>query len=138
MGRRRGKAKKQTVAPCEDTGSGEEEKVPTFRRRGRPLKPPLKDNIEEDEIEKTEEDGLDAKVSITGKDMKNHAATENGRKRKRSKQTKEEIELVKEESVLAPKTIAANDSTKTAGFRQIGSRRKNKPRRAAEAGVECK
>ncbi|OMP09292.1 hypothetical protein COLO4_05614 [Corchorus olitorius] len=53
MRRGRGKAKKQTSH--EDPGSGEDEKIPTFKRRGRPQKQ-LKDDIEKDEVDKTEED----------------------------------------------------------------------------------
>ncbi|XP_074347520.1 uncharacterized protein LOC141686380 [Apium graveolens] len=34
--------------------------------------------------------------------------------------------------------INGNDSVKPVGFRQNGSRRKNKPQRAAEVGVECR
>ncbi|GLT50190.1 hypothetical protein SLA2020_236960 [Shorea laevis] len=136
MGRGRGKSKKQTVASHEDTASGEEEKIPVYRKRGRPQKP-LKDNMDEEEVEKTEEGGGDAKGSVTGKDMKNHAAAENGRKRKRARQAKEDIDSVKEENGIASKS-STDDSKKSAGYRQNGSRRKNKPRRAAEAGVECK
>ncbi|KAL3841211.1 hypothetical protein ACJIZ3_025802 [Penstemon smallii] len=117
MGRGRGKGKKQSLT---DTGSGEDEKLPV-RRRGRPQKL-LKDDTEgEDEIEKIEE--LDESNN-------NQSATENGTKRKR----KENEDLVKDE-------IAKTNSTeaiKSIGYRQIGSRRKNKPRRAAEVGVECK
>ncbi|KAK9289618.1 hypothetical protein L1049_007775 [Liquidambar formosana] len=138
MGRGRGKGKKQNViATREDPGSGEEEKIPAYKRRGRPQKP-LKDDIEEEEaekIEEEEEDGENAKGSVASKDVKNQAATENGRKRKRSSQVKENS--VKEENGVGTKSNT-NDSIKSVGFRQNGSRRKNKPRRAAEAGVECK
>ncbi|XWS66425.1 hypothetical protein CRYUN_Cryun05aG0198200 [Craigia yunnanensis] len=137
MRRGRGKAKKQTVVSSrEDPGSGEDEKVPAYKRRGRPQKQ-LKDDLEEDEVEKTEEDGEDVKGSIPIKEMKNQAATENGRKRKRSMQTEENIDSVKKENVITTKS-STDDSTKFVGYRQIGSRRKNKPRRAAEAIVECK
>ncbi|XVE75696.1 hypothetical protein DITRI_Ditri12bG0113800 [Diplodiscus trichospermus] len=133
MRRGRGKTKKQTVVSSrEDPGSGEE-KIPAYRRRGRPQKQ-LKDDIEEDEVEKTEED---VEGSIAIKDMKNQAATENGRKRKRSMQAKENIDSVKKENVITTKSSTA-DSTKFVGYRQNSSRRKNKPRRAAEAVVECK
>ncbi|OMO63054.1 hypothetical protein CCACVL1_22507 [Corchorus capsularis] len=135
MRRGRGKAKKQTVVSShEDPGSGEDEKIPAFKRRGRPQKQ-LKDDIEEDEVDKTEEDGEDVKGSITIKDMK--ALTENGRKRKRSVPAKENIDSVKKENGIATKS-STDDSTKSVGYRQNGSRRKNTPRRAAEAVVECK
>ncbi|XWS43220.1 hypothetical protein CRYUN_Cryun16bG0083900 [Craigia yunnanensis] len=137
MRRGRGKAKKQSVVSSrEDPGSGEDEKIPAYKRRGRPQKQ-LKDDIEEDEVEKTEEDGEDVKGSIPIKVMKNQAATENGRKRKRSIQAKENIDSVKKENGIAKKS-STDDSTKFVGYRHNGSRRKNKPRRAAEAVVECK
>ncbi|GMY14130.1 hypothetical protein FCV25MIE_09369 [Fagus crenata] len=141
MGRGRGKGKKQpAIASHEDPGSGEEEKIPAYRRRGRPQKP-LKDEIEveeeEEKAEKIEEDGEDAKGNISRKDMKNRNTIENGRKRKRSAQVKENISSVKVENGIGTKS-SPDDPTKSVGFRQNGSRRKNKPRRAAEAGVECK
>ncbi|XP_057982503.1 uncharacterized protein LOC131167686 [Malania oleifera] len=140
MGRGRGKGKKQTViAARDDPGSGDEEKIPTYKRRGRPQKP-LKDDIEDDdeEAEKIEEEEEEnGKGSTPVKDMKNLAATENGRKRKRSSQVKENSDMAKEENGVGTKS-AVDGSVKSVGFRQNGSRRKSKPRRAAEAGVECK
>nr|GMD84464.1 neurofilament medium polypeptide-like [Ipomoea batatas] len=137
MGRGRGKGKKNSVR--EDLGSGEEEKIPPVRRRGRPVKP-VKDEIEEeDEVEKVvevEEDGDNMKSNILSKDIKNQAA-ENGKKRKRSSQVKENGDSAKEEKGLGTKTNA-NDLIKSVGFRQNGSRRKSKPRRAAEVGFECR
>uniref|UniRef100_A0A5B7AJK2 Uncharacterized protein n=1 Tax=Davidia involucrata TaxID=16924 RepID=A0A5B7AJK2_DAVIN len=139
MGRGRGKGKKQTsIAANEDPRSGEEEKVPAYRRRGRPQKP-LKDETEEEvETEKIEEeDGENPKSSISSKDVKNQVATVNGRKRKRSSQVKENPDSIKEENGVGTKS-SSDDLIRTVGFRQNGSRRKNKPRRAAEVGVECK
>ncbi|XP_021893920.1 uncharacterized protein LOC110811671 [Carica papaya] len=137
MGRGRGKGKKQNViALREDPGSDEEEKVPASKRRGRPQKP-LEDGIEEqeEEVEKVDKDEDDVKIPISGKDMKFPAAIEKGRKRKRSMPIKKNV--AKEENGIGSKS-SANDSPKSLGFRQNGSRRKNKPRRAAEAGVKCK
>ncbi|XP_009629810.1 uncharacterized protein LOC107809697 [Nicotiana tabacum] len=136
MGRGRGKAKKQSVR--DDIGSGEEEKIPV-RRRGRPLKP-LKDEIEEEEeneekVEEDEYDGENTKGSVLNKDVKNQTAV-NGKKRKRISQVKE-ADSVKMENGIGTKTNS-NDLIKSVGFRQNGSRRKNKPRRAAEVGVECR
>ncbi|XP_052174490.1 uncharacterized protein LOC127789595 [Diospyros lotus] len=144
MGRGRGKGKKQsTLAYREDPGSGEEEKTPPHKRRGRPQKP-LKDEIEEEERaekieqeeEEEEEEGENSKGSISNKHVKNQAAVETGRKRKRSSQAKENPGSVKEENGVGTKT-RTDDSVKSVGFRQNGSRRKNKPQRAAEVGVEC-
>lgn len=139
MGRGRGKGKKQTaVATREDQASGEEEKIPLHRKRGRPQKPP-KDEIEEQEevlkTEEKEEDG-DKKSSISENDVKNLASVENGRKRKRSSQAKENPDSMKEENGVGMKN-GTDNLAKSVGFRQHGSRRKNKPRRAAEVGVEC-
>lgn len=142
MGRGRGKGKKQTtIAARDEAGSGEEEKIPPYRRRGRPQKP-LKDEIEEEAEnieEEEEEDGENIKSSISNKDVKNEAAAENGKKRKRKKasQVKENPDSVIEENGVGTKT-STDESVKSVGFRQNGSRRKNKPRRAAEVGVECK
>lgn len=138
MGRVRGKGKKQTLVTREDPGSGEEEKVPTIRKRGRPQKP-VKDEVEGNGLEsdKVEEIVELTKDSLSGKDVKNEAAPENGRKRRRSAQAKDTIDSVKEETGIKTKP-SANDTVKFVGYRTNGNRRKNKPRRAAEAGVECK
>lgn len=137
MGRGRGKGRKQSaVADHDDTGSGEDEKLP-IRRRGRPQKP-LKGEIEEEDkivmIEK-EDDDLEETKKLS-KSKRNQAAAENGRKRKRASHVEENAETVKEENGVGAKT-SATDSIKSVGYRPNGSRRKNKPRRAAEVGVEC-
>ncbi|KAF6151827.1 hypothetical protein GIB67_010401 [Kingdonia uniflora] len=139
MGRGRGKAKKLTpVTSHEDPGSGAEEPLPpTYKRRGRPQKP-LRDDIDEEDIKKIEEqDGESAKSDISNKEVKASSATENGKKRRRYSQAKENTDSVKEESSICTRSSSDN-STKSNGFRRIGSRRKSKPRRAAEVGVECK
>ncbi|OIS98206.1 PREDICTED: uncharacterized protein LOC109233466 [Nicotiana attenuata] len=136
MGRGRGKTKKQSVR--EDLVSGEEEKMPV-RRRGRPQKPKSEIEEEEEEVEKIVGDGDDSektKGSVLNKDSKNQVA-EDGKKRKRPSQVMENKDSVKEENGVGTKTNS-NDLIKSVGFRQIGSRRKNKPRRAAEVGVECR
>nr|POE44884.1 hypothetical protein CFP56_78161 [Quercus suber] len=122
MGRGRGKGKKLTVTNHEDGGSGEEEKIPAQKRRGRPQKP-LKDEIDEEEVEKID------------KEIKSPSATENGKKRKRNSHVKEKADSVKEENGNGTRS-STDDSIKSNGFRLNGSRRKSKPRRAAEAGVE--
>lgn len=136
MGRGRGKGKKQNVIDVrEDAGSGEEEEIPAYRRRGRPQKP-LKDDIEQEEaIEKLEEDAEDLKSHISSKSVKYQPTIENGRKRKRAAKVKETIDSIKEEKGVET-NLSPDDSIKSVGFRQNGSRRKNKPHRAAEAGVE--
>lgn len=138
MGRGRGKGKKLTMTTShEDQGSGEEEKIPTQKRRGRPQKPLLKDEIAEEGMEKLELEGEDKAY-----DKAANAATEaeNGKKRRRSSQSlaKEAPSPVKDENAVVVVPPSNTDvSTKSNGFRHIGSRRKSKPRRAAEVGVEC-
>ncbi|XP_010943541.1 uncharacterized protein [Elaeis guineensis] len=137
MGRGRGKGKKLTVVTShEDPGSGGEEVLPAYKRRGRPQKP-LKDDIDEEDTEKIEEEeGDDVKPSASSKDIKG-SAVENGKKRKRYSQVKENSDSVLEENGTGVRSNN-EESTRANGFRQNGSRRKSKPRRAAEAGVECK
>ncbi|OVA07302.1 hypothetical protein BVC80_1603g1 [Macleaya cordata] len=136
MGRGRGKGKKLTVVTNnEDPGSGAEESLPAYKKRGRPQKP-LKDEIDGDEIGKIEEEDVEkAKSAISNKETKNPVVVENGKKRKRN--LKENSDSVKEENSVVTRSSTDN-SNKSNGFRQNGSRRKSKPRRAAEAGVECK
>ncbi|XP_060177308.1 uncharacterized protein LOC132607385 [Lycium barbarum] len=133
MGKGR-KGKKQSVR--EDLGSGEEEKI-QVRRRGRPQKA-SKDDEEEQavKVEDEENDSENTKGTVFIKDVKNQSAV-NGKKRKRTSQVKEVVDSVKVENGVGTKTNS-NDLIKSVGFRQNGSRRKNKPRRAAEVGVECR
>ncbi|XP_043690852.1 uncharacterized protein LOC122641630 [Telopea speciosissima] len=138
MGRGRGKGKKLIVVTShEDPGSGGEESLPAYKKRGRPQKP-LKDEIDEEEVEKIEEeDGQETKSVTSNKEIKGPAVTDNGKKRKRYSQAKENTDSVKEENGTGTKSSTAN-SVKSNGYRPNGNRRKSKPRRAAEAGVECK
>lgn len=135
MGRGRGKVKKQATIVAHE---GKVEKFPPYKRRGRPQKQ-VKSEIKEEQGEKLEGEeanGENMASNISNKDAKNEAAVENGIKRKRSSQCKGNADCVKEENSTGKETIT-DDSLKCVGFRQIGSRRKNKPRRAAEVGVEC-
>ncbi|CAI0555700.1 unnamed protein product [Linum tenue] len=128
MGRGRGKGKRLTVSNHDDAGSGEEEKIPAQKRRGRPQKP-LKDEFDEEEMEKMMEE---EDVVENGK---------NGKKRRRNSQLQQQAKEKQPDSVMKEENgvvAITNDPIKSNGFRQNGSRRKNKPRRAAEAGVECK
>ncbi|TKY67444.1 hypothetical protein E2542_SST10338 [Spatholobus suberectus] len=138
MGRGRGKGKKLTVSNDEDPISGEDEKVPMQKRRGRPQKL-FKDDFDEEVVEEIEEDdshsGDNVKNAVSSKEMKNPNTTKHGRKRKRNLQ--EKIEPVEEKNG-AVNGSNTDDLAKSNGFRHNGSRRKSKPRRAAEAGVLCK
>ena len=147
MGRGRGRGRKQLTngRTHEDKGSsGEEVAVPARKRRGRPQKRVAAEKIIEVEVKKLEEaddgdedyvvgagDGATLKVSRT-----EHASPGNG-SNKRNRVPKEEEEgsnLDMEEN--SSSTRSSNDeSTRSNGFRQSGSRRKNTPRRAAEAGI---
>ena len=129
MGRPRGgKAKKSMEAAKEDAGSGAEDVMPAYKRRGRPKL--LKDDIddEEEDMAKVEDDGVDAKKVATSKDSMG-AAESGGKKRRR--QSKRGPESATEKNIGEP-------ARPLNGFRQNGSRRKSTPRRAAEAGVQSK
>ncbi|XP_058748774.1 uncharacterized protein LOC131621746 [Vicia villosa] len=136
MGRGRGKGKKLSVTNQDDIISGEDEKVPIQKKRGRPQKP-IKDDFDE-EIEKIEDiNGENVKNGVSNKEVKSPTATELARKRKRNLQVKEKLDSVEEENGVGSRS-STEESTKTNGFRHNGSRRKSTPRRAAEAGVQCK
>ncbi|PIA53393.1 hypothetical protein AQUCO_00900162v1 [Aquilegia coerulea] len=132
MGRGRGKGKKLTaVSSHDDTGSGGEEILPAHKRRGRPQKP-LKDDIDDEEIdEKMEKIDIENEKSANLNKERKPAEAQIGKKRRRPP-IKENPDSIKEENGVS------TDNIKTNGFRQNGSRRKSKPRRAAEAGVDCK
>ncbi|XP_062193228.1 uncharacterized protein LOC133896645 [Phragmites australis] len=129
MGRPRGgNAKRPTKATKNedtDAGSGDEEAViPAYKRRGRPQKHIKADTDEEEDDAKVEEDSDGAKPIVPSKG----ASVENGGK-KRRRQPKRGCDPAMEEK---------DEPVRQNGFRQHGSRRKSTPRRAAEAGVECK
>lgn len=135
MGRNRGKAKKQTIiAAHEDHGSGEEEKMPA-KRRGRPLKISKSETKDKEEAENFD-DGENMN-GVLSENTNTQSGAESGRKRGRASEINGNNGTVEDESGVDIK-INANDSVKPVGFRQNGSRRKNKPQRAAEVGVECR
>ncbi|XP_022988232.1 uncharacterized protein LOC111485534 [Cucurbita maxima] len=138
MGRGRGKGRKLTMTNHDDAGSGEEEKIPAQKRRGRPQKP-LKDEMDEEEAEKIEDDDSEnvKGCDIVSKEMKGPPAAENGKRRRRSSQVKEKLDPVKDENGDGTRS-STDESTRSNGFRHNGSRRKSKPHRAAEAGVNCR
>jgi hypothetical protein len=134
MGRGRGRGKKLTlVRRHEEKGSSGEEVVPERKRRGRPQKR-FAEKIDQTDIENSvekvdvDEEQLDAAKLNNGT-----AAVGN----KRGRLLKEGSNIVVEENNSSIRS-SSDESTRTNGFRQNGSRRKNKPRRAAEAGLECK
>lgn len=138
MVKSRGKGKKQNiVGTSEDMGSVVEDKAPV-RRRGRPLKISKNDNQVSSEPEKVEEEEESEKTNgvLSDQSVKPQMNVENGRKRRPSR-IKESHEMIEDQTGMETKINSAN-SIKPVGFRQIGSRRKSKPRRAAEVGVECR
>ncbi|KZV52332.1 hypothetical protein F511_37704 [Dorcoceras hygrometricum] len=137
MGRGRTKGKKLTMTNQDDTGSGEEEKLPAQKKRGRPQKS-LKDEVDEEEARKIEEESSEDTSEAPIKDSKSKTVAQNGKKRMRNDETKEKADTVKEENGNVDATsVITEESNKSNGFRQNGSRRKSKPHRAAEAVVEC-
>ncbi|KAG6528982.1 hypothetical protein ZIOFF_011174 [Zingiber officinale] len=135
MGRGRGKGKKLTLSAYnEEPKSGGEEVLPAYKRKGRPQKP-LKDDMDEDNLDQNEEVEDDSKLSALNKEVKILTVV-NGKKRKRLSKAKENSELLKTENGTGSESKEHSPSSN--GFRRVGSRRKSKPHRAAEAGVECK
>ncbi|CAD6264664.1 unnamed protein product [Miscanthus lutarioriparius] len=160
MGRHRGKSKKLNDESDEDGSVGGEEvsvsptPPKTKRRRGRPAQKPLTaddgtDGVEAEEDkdagEVEEEDADDVPkpalaVRRAGNDdddakgstAETGAAKKRRRRRARVKRGSDD-DLVGEDGVGDGRVRA-----KSSGFRPNGSRRKSTPRRAAEAGVDCK
>lgn len=131
MGRGRVKGRKFSDNKNDENGSGEEEKIPVQKRRGRPQKP-LKDDIDDEVAEKIMEEE-DANSGLTNKD-KSRPGLESGKKRKK----KEKTELLEEENDNDIEVKSSFiESTPTKSNSGGGNRRKGKPCRAAEACIEC-
>ncbi|CAN6459585.1 unnamed protein product [Victoria cruziana] len=107
----------------DDLGSGGEDSIPAHRRRGRPQRP-LKNYIEEDIVEKVEEEEPEP------------LAKSKARKRKKYLQIKENGDSHQEQNDV-PRS-SNEESVKPNGFWQNGSQRKSTPHRAAESVDECK
>ncbi|KAG8389061.1 hypothetical protein BUALT_Bualt02G0190100 [Buddleja alternifolia] len=125
MGRGRAKGKKLSVTNQDDAASGEEEKIPAQKRRGRPQKP-LKDELEDDEAQKIEDEDSEDTNGVTNKDK---TVTHNGKRQKTNGLVKEKVE----ENGNGTTKSSIEESKESNGFRHSRSRRKNKPHRAAEA-----
>lgn len=132
MGRGRGRGKKLAIVRShEDKASSGEEVVPARKRRGRPQKR-FNDKIDQTDVENFVEKVDGDEEEVDDVKLKNSTSSVGN---KRGRPLKEGSNLVLEEN--SSNIRSSNDeSTRTNGFRQIGSRRKNKPRRAAEAGLE--
>ncbi|XP_062222198.1 uncharacterized protein LOC133921373 [Phragmites australis] len=134
MGRGRGRGRKPTVDRShEDKGSSGEEVVPARKRRGRPQKR-FADKIDQTDVENFVEKVDGDEEEVDDPKLKNNTAAAGN---KRGRPLKEGSNLVLEENNSSVRS-SSEESARTNGFRQIGSRRKNKPRRASEAGLECK
>lgn len=147
MGRPRGKSKKLNESDEDGISGGEEASSPTptpSKRRGRPPQKPVKDDDTDDAEDKgtgeveVEEDadggGVKPVVQPGNKDGGDPmgTTTETGGKKRRRRVKRSADDLVEEDEEGHVKSKPHN------GFRPTGSRRKSTPRRAAEAGVECK
>jgi hypothetical protein len=134
MGRGRGRGKKQTtVRSHEDKGSSGEEVVPAKKRRGRP-QTCFASKIDQADVENFVEQ-VDADQEEAGDAKLKNSAAAGGPKRGRLLKGRSNIAIEDTNSTVR---LSSDESTRTNGFTQIGSRRKNKPRRASEAGLECK
>ena len=101
------------------------------RARGRAKKRSREEGIEDKSQSQTEEEpGTTEEAKMTEE--------EESEKVSKKREISHQDDTVVSES--KSKSTPDGDSAKFVGFRQIGSRRKNKPRRAAEVGVgvECK
>ncbi|KAL2507479.1 hypothetical protein Fot_31126 [Forsythia ovata] len=137
MGRGRAKGKKLSVTNQDGPGSGEEEKIPAQKRKGRPQKS-LKDEIDEDKTQKLgDEDSEDTTSGVLNKEIKGSNDAQNGKKRKNNGQFKEKADSVEDENEKGTRSNT-KDSNKSNRFRQARNRRKNKPCQAAEVGVDLR
>ncbi|OEL16697.1 hypothetical protein BAE44_0022283 [Dichanthelium oligosanthes] len=143
MGRPRGKSKKaiEPASNDDEDDSGGEEVPPTPKRRGRPQRPLKDDDADEAEDKDTaeaEEDAGDGTKPVVRPASKDHSrpqstAESGGKKRRRRRRLKRGPKESVEEDEQGDRV-----KSKSSGFRPNGSRRKSTPRRAAEAGVECR
>ncbi|KAJ1702529.1 hypothetical protein LUZ63_002308 [Rhynchospora breviuscula] len=140
MGRGRGKGKK-TATGSDETGSGPEEVIPTQKRRGRPQKP-LKEETDEEEEEEILKPELELEQKDRGEpgkietDPKHALITSTKKAEEIAKKKRKKQAQVKEETKSDVQTIP-EVVCRANGFRHSSSRRKSKPRRAAEAGIRC-
>eukprot|EP00252_Welwitschia_mirabilis_P018209 TRINITY_DN40486_c0_g1_i1.p1 TRINITY_DN40486_c0_g1~~TRINITY_DN40486_c0_g1_i1.p1 ORF type:complete len:136 (-),score=45.96 TRINITY_DN40486_c0_g1_i1:376-783(-) len=135
MGRGRGKGKKMNaVSATEERTSEEDGKIPSQKKRkGRSVRGSKK---EPEGFEEVEEE-IDVK-GVMNKKIGSKAQSGNKRKRQKQNEISEGLELGSNHSVGVLKSSSADDLLKPSTFISYISRRKSKPRRAAEAGVECK
>ncbi|KAI4340554.1 hypothetical protein MLD38_025378 [Melastoma candidum] len=124
----RGRAKKSKVSSStdhEDSGIRGEEKVPAPKRRGRPQKIKGEIVVVAGFVDKfQEEEGLHVHESANATLIKDTKSPE-------------EVNSESNEYDAEAKSSSEDLTKLKGGFRHSGSRRKSRPRRAAEVGVEC-
>jgi hypothetical protein len=146
MGRGRGRGRKQLTngRNHEDKGSsGEEVVVPARKRRGRPQKCVAAEKIIEAEVKKLEVDdgdedyvvGAGDGAKLKGSRTEHASAGAGSNKRNRVPKEEEDGSNLNMEENSSSTRSSNDESTRSNGFRQSGSRRKSTPRRAAEAGL---
>ncbi|XP_078443286.1 uncharacterized protein LOC144712827 [Wolffia australiana] len=143
MGRGRGRGRKLTQVRRYETENGGDDGHPSLRGR-RKAQNPLKEFAEEDEDRKIkaednadEEDSNGLKKTSPKKRSQGSESAETEKKRRRPPQTDDVTGSVASENERLGSMEIIDGSLRSNGFRQSGNRRKNTPRRAAEAGVEC-
>lgn len=122
-------------------GSGSEEAAAATpkRRGGRPQQKALLPKDDADEVNdtaKSEENG-DATMEPVVRNRDPVSSAEAGASKKKKKRRRRRLKRGSDDD-SAEEDELVRAKAKPNGFRQIGSRRKSTPRRAAEAGVECK
>ncbi|MED6126115.1 hypothetical protein PIB30_075263 [Stylosanthes scabra] len=131
MGRGRGRGKTLSITNHEDFASGGGKEVVVHKRRGRPQKLPKDDFVEEIDKIEVDESGM-VNNGVSNKEVK----IPNTLKRTRFDQLKEKLESELENGIV--NRMSFDDLSKSNGFRRSESKRKSKPCRAAEVGLQCK
>jgi hypothetical protein len=135
MGRGRGRGRKITNGRTHEDkdSSGEEVVVPARKRRGRPQKR-VAQKINQAEVKEVDGGDEDYKVGA-GDDAKLRASRAENISAGTSTNKRNRVPKEEEDSNLDMEENSNDESTRSNGFRQVGSRRKSTPRRAAEAGL---
>ncbi|PWZ04870.1 hypothetical protein Zm00014a_040286 [Zea mays] len=151
MGRGRGRGRKQLTngrTHADKGSSGEEVAAPARKRRGRPQKRVAAEKTIEAEMKKLVEEADDgdedyvvgagdggAKPKGSRTEHASAGAGGTGNKRNRVHNEEEGSSLLDMDENSSSTRSSNDESTRSNGFRQSGSRRKSTPRRAAEAGL---
>lgn len=117
--------------------------MPARKRRGRPQKCVAAEKIIEAEVKKLEVDdgdedyvvGAGDGAKLKGSRTEHASAGAGSNKRNRVPKEEEDGSNLNMEENSSSTRSSNDESTRSNGFRQSGSRRKSTPRRAAEAGL---